>query len=339
MVSYKCNQCNKIFKQKIDYTRHIKRKTPCKTYDDNGHNKDKTIAIELKTTEKVPRATAKELKAITTTTTATEVYKKSNRECIHCKKMFARPYNLTVHLAKCKIKSEKDQEKEDIMTVLIKEKEDLKALLMKEKEEGRKQIEEIKAQMYRMEKMMKIRHDAVNIQNNTHLNSNSNNNNSNNTINNTQNNNTVNQINIIAYGKEDLSHIKEIDYKRILNKGFKSIPAFVESVHFNKDKPENHNVYISNMRDKYALVYNGKEWQLQERDDVLQDMVDNKGEILQQKFNEMVDGLDEFTVRKFGRFLEQRDENEVMDRIKDDLKMLLYNKRKVVDGDKTIEYK
>ena len=30
MVEYKCNKCNKIFKQKIHYTNHLNRKFPCK---------------------------------------------------------------------------------------------------------------------------------------------------------------------------------------------------------------------------------------------------------------------------------------------------------------------
>ena len=52
----------------------------------------------------------------------------------------------------------------------------------------------------------------------------------NNTINNTTNNikqmnNQLNNINIkvLAFRKEDLSHIKEDVYKKILNKGFKSV--------------------------------------------------------------------------------------------------------------------
>jgi hypothetical protein len=47
----------------------------------------------------------------------------------------------------------------------------------------------------------------------------------------------------------------------------------MESIHFNKDKPENHNIYISNLRDNHVLIYNGSEWQLRERDDVPLDLV------------------------------------------------------------------
>ena len=58
-------------------------------------------------------------------------------------------------------------------------------------------------------------------------------------------NNIQNNIKIYAYGKEDLSHILEKDFKNILNKGFKSVPNLVEYIHSNKNKPENHNIYIS----------------------------------------------------------------------------------------------
>ncbi len=34
----------------------------------------------------------------------------------------------------------------------------------------------------------------------------------------------------------------------------------VKSVHFNDDIPENHNVYISNLRGKYAMIYVNEEY-------------------------------------------------------------------------------
>jgi hypothetical protein len=76
---------------------------------------------------------------------------------------------------------------------------------------------------------------------------------------------------------------------------------------------------------------------VQERENILQDIVDNKGEMLQLKFNDMVDKLDEPTVRKFRRFLDERDEKEVISKIKGDLKLPVYNKRNIVEERKNIE--
>ena len=91
------------------------------------------------------------------------------------------------------------------------------------------------------------------------------------------------------------------------------------------------------MRDNYVLIYDGKDWQLRERENILQEMVDNKTDILNNKFDELVDNLDEPTVRKFRRFLDQKDEDAVANSIKKDLRLLLYNKRKVVGNPKGIE--
>ena len=126
-----------------------------------------------------------------------------------------------------------------------------------------------------------------------------------------------------------MSHLVDEVYKKILNKGFKSVPTLVEYVHFNKNKPENHNVYISNIQTNYAIVYDDNDWKLRERDNVLQQLIDEKTAILSDKFDELLATLDEPTVRKFKRFLEQKDESEVIASIKNDLKLMLYNNKKI----------
>ena len=215
---------------------------------------------------------------------------------------------------------QQDQEKENLITKLLKEKEDQDIKLEKVLETMEEMKKEIIQLKNKSNKIVNSTQNAENIQNN---------NNCNNKI-----QNVHNEIKIIAYGKEDLSHILEKDYKMILNKGFKSVPALMESIHFNKNKPENHNIYISNMRDNHVLIYDGNEWQLKERDDLLQEIVYNKSDILNKKFDELVDQLDEFTIRKFNRFLDKKDDDAIINSIKKDLKLLMYNKRKIVENTK-----
>ena len=88
-------------------------------------------------------------------------------------------------------------------------------------------------------------------------------------------------------------------------------------------------MYISNTQTNYALVYDGDDWKLKERDGVLQQLMDDKTSILSDKFDELLMHLDEPTVRKFQRFLDQSDENIVISNIKNDLKLLLYNNKKM----------
>jgi len=134
---------------------------------------------------------------------------------------------------------------------------------------------------------------------------------------------------LLAFGKEDMTHLADEVCKRILNKGFKSVPALVEYVHFNKNKPENHNVYISNMQNNYVLIFDGENWKLKERNEILQQLTDDKTNILAEKFDEMIDRLDEQTIKKFRRFLDQKDDDEVISGIKNDLKLMLYNNKKI----------
>jgi len=57
--------------------------------------------------------------------------------------------------------------------------------------------------------------------------------------------------------------------------------------------------------------------------------VDDKTAILSDKFDDLLTNLDEPTVRKFQRFLDQNDEDKVVAGIKNDLKLLLYNNKKI----------
>ena len=235
---------------------------------------------------------------------------KSNEEtkedaikCNYCGAIFTRGSSLTRHIeSRCKVKKENDNKMEELMTILIEIKDsnnELKEDVKKLKEENTK---------YK------------------------------NIINNTQNIGTLNNIGtqnitfkINAYGKEDSSKITVNDYKRILGRGMNSVPAFVEKLHFDKNVPENHNVYISNLRDEYVLMYDGKIWRLKNRDDALQQLYEDKSDILETKFEELIERLDEPTIRMFKRFLKIKDDDdEKIKVIKKELKKTLYENRGVV---------
>jgi hypothetical protein len=146
-------------------------------------------------------------------------------------------------------------------------------------------------------------------------------------------NNTINvQQNIIVtpFGKEDLSFLTLKDYTKIFNKGCYSIPEIVKLIHCNEDKPEFMNVYIKNFKDEYMFTFDGKDWDIEKKDDVLNNMIENKKNLLESKFDDMQDSLPQYAINMFKKFLERSDNNEVKNSIKDELKNMFYKNRNCV---------
>jgi hypothetical protein len=345
MVEYKCERCLKIFKQKTDYLRHQKRKFPCKSDKKTLDSVDKTAKIEPQKSTKTEKNPHKNTENVKKLADQELECGESNKVCNYCKRSFSREDALKRHITKhCKVKISQDNEKESLLQKLLEEmrKQNKQMEEMKEKMERKdedvtnlkKEIERLKSKGSRYIKVGSRQNNSNNtnigVQQNTKIE-----NQQNTKIENQQNiqiNN--NSIKLLAFGSEDMSYIVDEVYRKILNKGFKSVPAFVQYLHFNKEKPQNHNVYISNMQTNYAIVYDGEDWKLKERDSVLQQLVDDKTGILSVKFDELLDRLDEPTVRKFRRFIDQSDDNEVVTQMKSDLKLVLYNNRRVTEKTK-----
>ena len=165
----------------------------------------------------------------------------------------------------------------------------------------------------------------------------------------TNNNNTINAnntINVIvsptAFGKEDLSFITNELALKILNRGFKSIPEFIQTLHFSKDKPEYHNVYIPNWRDKSnVLVFDGSQWNLRDKDEILNDLKDKGVAYIQTKYDELdiYDKKNTMIIKKIKRFLESYDEDEKSNILNKDLLLILYNNRELIEKTRKIANK
>ena len=153
----------------------------------------------------------------------------------------------------------------------------------------------------------------------------------------TQNIQQNNNIKILAYNNSDISHLTDKDYLQILNKGSLCVPKLLEAIHFNPQKPENHNIYIPNIKNNYVMMWNGQNWNLHNRDSILEEMYENKSNVLIDKIEEWIDigfKLDPIIMKKFKRFLEKREEDEIKNKIKEEIKLILYNKRNLIDINK-----
>lgn len=289
MVEYNCPKCNKIFKKKYNYEKHIynrkkmcSNKIPCK-YCKKYYSSKSNLNKHLRTSCKVYNRYSPKLKS-------------TERICCkYCNKMFSNKTNMYRHVREyCKEKTEK------------------KLLL--------EQIEHMKNEINKL----KYNNDH-NIVNNGTIN------------NNNVHSNTTYNVNIVSFGDEDKSFIKCNELRKICSKGFYCIPEFVKTVHFNEQFPENHNVYISNMRDNHILVLNNNQWILCNKNETLSDIFENSRSFLSEKYDKMIeiyennDTSKTYRIPKFERFNDEIDNHPKKKKeILDEVKLMLYNERNMV---------
>jgi hypothetical protein len=142
--------------------------------------------------------------------------------------------------------------------------------------------------------------------------------------------NIINPFKINSFGQEDVGHIKREDYIKYMSTYFRGFLAFIENIHFNKNVPENHNVYISNINSKYAIVYENSQWKLKDRDEVIDKIKSDKFNFLDKKVEEMdkEKELDNKVKNRFEDFRNKLIELEEADaNTQKDIRLMLYNNR------------
>jgi len=89
-------------------------------------------------------------------------------------------------------------------------------------------------------------------------------------------NNTFVQNNILSYRDTDVSHLTNKDYEKAIQKVNSCVKDMIEKIHFNPLKPENMNIYISNMKDKYIMIYEDGIWNIKNKTPELNELYDEK---------------------------------------------------------------
>jgi len=107
---------------------------------------------------------------------------------------------------------------------------------------------------------------------------NTNNSHNSNSYNNNTNSNNTNTIQIIInnYDTPDITFLTNEQKTKFLKDRYKGIIDFIEQVYFNKEHPENHSAYISNLRSKFGQVYKNNKWVVEETD-VIADKLNKNG--------------------------------------------------------------
>jgi hypothetical protein len=280
MVVYTCQKCNKNFKQKSHWDSHVKnKKHPCVEY------------LPKIISGAAPEPGSSESKVL-----------KKDITCQYCKKVFKYNKNLNRHIGehRCEILKLQKQQKENIFVSLLNVEKinndanqeinklnddtDIKKLI----DEMKEMKEQIKNQKKEFEKMSKNYEDTEKIMKQKYKNLENNNiklqktnhklqnkienivNKNNININNINNNNTNNgiiinnpTIKLVDFGKEDLDKMSYLVFiDAIKSQGLGLFNKTIEGIHFNKDYPENHNIYISDINREKVMVYKNEKWLL-----------------------------------------------------------------------------
>jgi hypothetical protein len=77
------------------------------------------------------------------------------------------------------------------------------------------------------------------------------------------------------------------------------------------------------------MYYNGNKWIIEKKDDLLTNIIDTKTDCLEEKFYEIIDELPKKLKEKFQEFLDTNDGDNYLNTIKEELKLMLYNKKDI----------
>lgn len=321
MSIYFCKCCGYDARQKSNFAKHIKTKKHIKL--SKSHQKSPfNITISIEDYE-IPKNTLNHVKN-TSNTEIVSYESQPNKEsdvsekhiCKYCNKEFKYKQGMYRHIKyTCKYNEEESfLELARLMNLKFKTPVGGATASMKRELEKRDRAIERLAKKLDVVDLGGNKINTMQVTNNTMSNSN-------NTI-----TNNFSNIQIVSYRDSDLSKMTIKDMGIIYSKYTNCIPQCVRQVHCNEDHPEHMNMYISNLRDNYIMVYENQDWQVKDREDVLEFLINDKNgqleEWLEQHGKEYPDML-----KKFNHYMDlyNADDGSINKKIKHYMKIDLYN--------------
>jgi hypothetical protein len=308
MVLYECYNCGYTNLHKCKMRNHLSRQRICKKIRENinlndlkeiilqGVSYQEYLNLKLETVDEAKcQPFVSHLSAICKPNVSH--LKTKEYICNYCSKEYKHRQSLSKHKNKCKLKLDKQLEA-DMINLLQKQldKQD-KQLKTKDKHLDNKDKELI--QFIKQ---------------------------SNKTINNgIINNNII----INSYKTPDLSHLTSKDIYSCLSKNVFCVAELIEKIYFNKDKPENHNICLTNLKTPYISVFDGTNWNVQKKVIAFDDLLDH----CENTFTDFIaewNGKYPETVEKFNKFLDRiyDDADALRKKIYEDLTYKMYNNSK-----------
>ena len=223
-------------------------------------------------------------------------------ECKYCEKTYKHHSSLSKHV-KYSCKKNKDEDLKELARLL------------------NETIKEKDSQLHKMQKQIDKLTNKLQIQNINNITQ----------YNLTHVNSAVNNIYLLDYNKTDYSHLTERDYITCIKDVNHCIKTLIEKVHFNKDKTENMNIYISSIKGNYVMVYKDSSWQIQNKKEQIEDLYNYNEVVLENWYDDYKEKYPHI-IQSFQRYLKNKDDSDSINLVKEDILLMLYNKRKLFNN-------
>ena len=295
MVLYCCYRCGYSVKNRTHFFKHLNRKNSCKPVQANISIIKVRQLYDCATDVVTPNESAvtPNESAVTPNESAvTPNDSKNLYKCKYCDKCVSKNSNLHRHYKRCKKLKEINE-----LELIKEENEILKMkyeVIKKEKKKMRKEIEKILV--------------------------------SNCTINN-YNTNSNNTIIINNFGNEKIDYLSKKYLSSLLKRPYTGIPQLLKDIHFNDDHPENKNIRIRNKKLKYGEVVNNNKWEIKNKKEIINDMVDNSYSILDEHYEEGGHELENIEKKIYDKFQDKydNDDKQTKDTLSENAEMMVIN--------------
>lgn len=110
------------------------------------------------------------------------------------------------------------------------------------------------------------------------------------------------EIVINNFGNENINYISSNYLTKLLELPLGAIKKLVKQIHFNKHHPENHNLKITNKKLPYISLFSNNKWVIEDKKQVLENIVDNGYTIIDEHYIETSDNLTEKQRERYIKF-------------------------------------
>ena len=138
------------------------------------------------------------------------------------------------------------------------------------------------------------------------------------------------KLKLLSYNKTNRQFLTDEMISICMQKQNRCIPEMIKLVHFSEVHPENMNILIRNLNNESAVIYDGKSWEFFDKDNLLNKIIKDSQSILEKKFMEWYNDVHlsikyKEAISKFEQYLNVSSNQQLIDSIKNELKLLCYN--------------